>query len=56
MISLPLILHVIFTKNKALISQFVNGKIIALMVMAFVGIILAFNIYLMIDAFSNSWL
>ncbi len=56
MILLPLIPLVILTKNKALMDQFVNRRINTLMAIAFVGIILAFNTYLIINASSSSQL
>jgi manganese transport protein len=49
MIPLPMIPLVILTRNKVLMGEFVNRNITTLLSMAFVGIILAFNSYLLLN-------
>jgi len=54
MIPLPLIPLVIITKNKVIMGEFVNRRITTIMAIAFVGVILAFNMYLIIHTLFNS--
>jgi manganese transport protein len=49
MIPLPMIPLVILTRNKVLMGEFVNRNITTLLSMAFVGIILVFNSYLLLN-------
>jgi manganese transport protein len=49
MIPLPMIPLVIFTRNKPLMGEFVNRKITTTIAMVFVGIILMFNSYLLVN-------
>jgi manganese transport protein len=51
MIPLPMIPLVILTKNKLLMGEFVNRKLTTLLAIAFAGVILAFNMYLIIYTF-----
>jgi manganese transport protein len=53
MIPLPMIPLVILTRNKKLMGEFVNKRVTTLIAMASVGIILAFNTYLIISTFFN---
>jgi len=53
MIPLPMIPLVILTRSKALMGEFVNKRITTLIAIASVGIILAFNTYLIISTFFN---
>jgi len=47
MIPIPMIPLVITTRDKKLMGEFVNKKITTLLAMIFVGVILAFNSYLL---------
>jgi manganese transport protein len=49
MIPLPMIPLVILTRNKALMGEFVNRNVTTLLAMVFVGIILIFNSYLLLN-------
>ncbi|TLX71243.1 MAG: Mn(2+) uptake NRAMP transporter MntH [Thaumarchaeota archaeon] len=49
LIPLPIIPLVILTKNKKLMGEFVNRKITTIIASVFVGIILAFNSYLLLS-------
>ena len=49
MIPLPMIPLVILTRNKALMGEFVNRNVTTLLAMVFVGIILMFNSYLLLN-------
>jgi manganese transport protein len=49
MIPLPMIPLVILTRNKALMGEFVNRNVTSLLAMVFVGTILVFNSYLLIN-------
>ena len=49
LIPLPIIPLVILTKNKKLMGEFVNRKITTIVASVFVGIILAFNSYLLLS-------
>jgi manganese transport protein len=49
MIPLPMIPLVILTRNKVLMGEFVNRNVTTLLSMAFVGIILVFNSYLLLN-------
>src|SRR5919197_728444 len=49
MIPLPMIPLVILTRNKALMGEFVNRNVTSLLAIFFVGIILVFNSYLLIN-------
>jgi Mn2+/Fe2+ NRAMP family transporter len=44
---------VILTQNKKLMGEFVNKRVTTLIAIASVGIILAFNTYLIVSTFSN---
>jgi manganese transport protein len=51
MIPLPMIPLVMLTRNKKLMGEFVNKRITTLIAIASVGIILAFNTYLIVSTF-----
>jgi manganese transport protein len=53
MIPLPMIPLVILTRNKKLMGEFVNKRVTTLIAIVSVGIILAFNTYLIISTFFN---
>jgi len=53
MIPLPMIPLVILTRSKVLMGEFVNKKITTLIAIASVGVILAFNSYLVVSTFFN---
>ena len=55
MIPLPMIPLVILCRNRGLMGEFVNKKITTSLAVAFVAIILAFNTYLLISTFSESF-
>ena len=49
MIPLPMIPLVVLTRNKSLMGEFVNRKVTTLLAVVFVGIILTFNSYLLLN-------
>jgi manganese transport protein len=49
MIPLPMIPLVIISRNKTLMGEFVNRNITTVLSMVFVGIILSFNSYLLLN-------
>jgi len=49
MIPLPMIPLVVLTRNKSLMGEFVNRKVTTLLAIVFVGIILTFNSYLLLN-------
>jgi manganese transport protein len=49
MIPLPMIPLVILARNKTLMGEFVNRNITTILSMVFVGIILMFNSYLLLN-------
>jgi manganese transport protein len=49
MIPLPMIPLLILTRNKALMGEFVNRNVTSLLTMVFVGVILIFDSYLLIN-------
>jgi manganese transport protein len=49
MIPLPMIPLVILTRNKALMGEFVNRNATTLLAIVFVGVILMFNSYLLLN-------